>query len=82
MCWWIFKKQSQPETPLYPNELVFLSVEDTIGELEYDIKIHEAYAVWVVQEPNKYPPANYGDYNWHIRWIKVYESAIHYLKGG
>ena len=80
MCWWI-KKQEVTPTELYPNPLP-IERSKVIEELEYDITIHEAYAAWVVQDPARYPPSTFGDYNWHIRWIQVYESAIYYLKQG
>ena len=85
MCKWIKSLFSKPPLePLYPNEdiNVLLPRAKVIEELEYDILIHEAYAAWVVQDPGRYPPSVYGDYNWHIRWIQVYKSAIYYMNGG
>ena len=66
--------------PLYPNDLPEMPRSKVIEELEYDILIHEYWAVKVTQDP-KWAPSM-GDYDWHIRWIKVYEAAIYYLKGG
>ena len=80
MCLGIFKKKPKPE-PLYPNELSpKLTQQQVIEELEYDIVIHEDYAVWVVQNPSRYNPKVYGDYDWHIRWIEVYKAAIYYIQ--
>ena len=77
----LFQKPVDPQ-PLYPNAADFsrLTIDQVIEELEYDIVIHESYAVWVVQDPGRYPPASFGDYIWHLRWIAVYKSAILYLK--
>ena len=76
----LFQKPA-PLEPLYPNELSpTLSQDEVIEELELDILIHERYAVAVVQSPNQYPPAIHGDYQWHLRWIAVYQAAIYYME--
>lgn len=49
-----------------------------IKELKYDILIHEFWAVKVTEEPAWAP--SMGDYDWHLRWIEVYENAIYYLE--
>ncbi len=73
--------QKPEPQPLYPNDLPpILSQQKVIEELEFDILIHERYAVAVVQEPNQYPPAIHGDYDWHMRWIEVYQAAIYYIE--
>lgn len=72
MCFWIFKKKK-------PAGEALLSVKKVIDELEYDIEIHETYAGLVVQNPTHYPPSVYGGYDWHVRWIEVYRSAIYHL---
>jgi len=78
MCFGIFKKTQL--APLYPNELPSMPVSKVIEELEYDIWIHESYAGLVVERPEEYSPAVYGDYDWHIRWIEIYHAAIYYLR--
>lgn len=57
-----------------------MTKEAVIEELEYDILIHEHWAVKVTQEPEW--ADSMGDYNWHMRWIEVYQNCIHYLKEG
>jgi len=80
MCLGIFKKKPEPQ-PLYPNEITpDMTAEQVISELRFDILIHEDYAGLVVQNPSRYPPSVYGDYDWHIRWIEVYKAAIYYIQ--
>ena len=77
MCLKFIKRLFQKPKSL---ELPTLSLDKVIEELEYDILIHEEYAGLVIQNPSKYPPDTYGSYDWQIRWIRVYESAIYYLR--
>lgn len=65
--------------PLYPNDLPELPRSKVIEELEYDILIHEYWAVKVVQQPTWEPYM--GSFSWHERWIEVYRAAIYYLRG-
>lgn len=84
MCFGIFKKQ-EPVVENVGDEPIVLpsmSKQDVIADLEEDILIHERWAVLVVQDPTHYPPKNYGDYNWHMKWIEIYKNAIYYLQGG
>jgi len=81
MCQWLKKLLGrESEADATPISSPTLTREEVIAELEYDIQIHESYAVWVVEEPSRYPPEVYGDYDWHMRWIEVYQSAIHYIR--
>lgn len=59
----------------------YFTKKRTIKELEYDILIHESWAGIVTQYPGLYDETM-GDYDWHMKWIRVYESAIYYLNGG
>ena len=45
----LFQKPAETQ-PFYPNDPDFsrLTIDQVIEELEYDIVIHESYAVWVV----------------------------------
>jgi len=80
MCWnkliALFRKVD-PE-PLYPNELPNLSIDKVLEELEFDILIHEHWAVYVTQHPSY--ARTMGNYDWHIRWIEVYQNAIYYIR--
>ena len=77
MCLKFFKKK-QVE-PLYPNEITpDMTVQEVIDELEYDIEIHEYWAVKVTESP-AYAPSM-GDYDWHLDWILTYRAAIYYLE--
>ena len=75
MCNWLKKKEKISIPDSIPN----MTADEVIAELEYDILIHENWAVYVVQYPSY--AASMGDYDWHMRWIAVYEAAIYYLKG-
>ena len=75
MCFWPFKKKQE-----LTQEIPVLTQQEVITELEYDIEIHEFYAVAVVEEPHIYSPSVYGDHDWHIHWIEVYNACIYYLK--
>lgn len=60
------------------NPLPTLTKAQVIKKLEDDILIHEHWAVRVTQEPEL--AKDFGDYDWHMTWIKVYRNAIFYLK--
>ena len=55
-----------------------LTKEEVIENLLDDILIHEQWACYVVEYPEY--AESMGDYDWHIRWIKIYENAIYYLE--
>jgi len=55
-----------------------LTVKKILEEMEFDIYTHEYWAVKVIEEP-EYAEAM-GDYEWHMRWINVYESIIYHLR--
>lgn len=55
-----------------------LTQSQVIEELEYNILIHEGWAGYVVEYPEY--SETMGDYDWHMRWIEVYENAIFYLQ--
>ena len=74
MCLGIFKKKKQPDMSGLPT----LTKKKLIEEMEYDILIHEYWAVKVTEEPAWAP--SMGDYDWHMRWIEVYRNVIFYLQ--
>jgi len=57
-----------------------LTLDNVVKELEYDILIHENWAVMVVEQPEY--ALSMGDYDWHMKWIDIYKSAIYYLRSG
>ena len=73
MCWLskLFKKSK-------PLEEATMTKAEVIEKLREDILVHEQWACIVTEEPNY--GFYYGDYDWHMEWIKVYENAIYYLK--
>lgn len=84
MCFGIFKSQEPVIETVGDSDISLptMSKQTVIAELEDDILIHERWAVLVVQDQAHYPPANYGDYDWHMHWITIYRHAIYYLHGG
>lgn len=60
------------------SAMPIMSKLEVIEELEYDILIHEYWAVRVIEEPKW--AETMGDYKWHLRWMQVYQAAIYYLK--
>jgi len=73
MCW--LSKLFKSEKPIPPATMTKAEV---IAQLEDDILIHEQWAVIVTEHP-EYAPSM-GDYDWHMKWIEVYQNAIYYLK--
>lgn len=63
-----------------PVGMPSMSRQEIIERLEYDILIHEYWAVEVTEHPEE--AEKMGDYDWHMHWIEVYENALFYLRGG
>jgi len=57
-----------------------LTPEQVMEQFEYRIRIHESYAGLVVQQPSRFSPITYGDYEYHMWAINGYEEAIGHLK--
>ena len=73
MCWLFKKKVSISGMPTMGKTAI-------VEELEDDILIHEQWAVAVTQKPSL--AKDFGDYDWHMKWIEVYKNAIYCLQGG
>ena len=74
MCLKIFRKKVDI------SGMPTMSKQTIIDELYDDIVIHEYWACFVVQNPSYAP--SMGDYDWHMKWIEVYQNGIYYLEGG
>lgn len=74
MCFGIFKKKVDV------SSMPTMAKQAVIEELEDDILIHKQWAVLVTQKPSL--AKDFGDYDWHMKWIEVYKNAIYYLNGG
>lgn len=68
----LFKKVK----PVYPATM---TKSEVVTQLEIDILIHENWAAIVTGQPEY--ADSFGDYDWHLFWIEVYQNAIHYIRG-
>lgn len=65
--------------PIPPATMTKLQV---VRKLEEDIMIHETWIGLITEHPETYPPQTWGDEEFHLGWIEVYQNAIHYLRKG